>query len=523
MRIFAPTIALVRRISGLVSRFVIDRRGSFVAVFALSVLPLVTIAGAAVDLSQAVMVRARLAKAVDAAGLAAGAMQNASVQEIEETAQRFFLANYPATELGVPASLQVSVTDGTINLSANAALNTLILKSVGLDKMDVGVKAEVTREQRNIEVILVLDNTGSMAGSGKMNSMKAAATELVNILFGDDAFHPHLKVGLVPFVTSVNIKREGVFDMAWMDQNGEAAHHGINFENEDGDYYHNPSLGPVNHFALFDAVGNTDWKGCVEARPYPHDTQDTAPSNSNPDTKWVPYFWPDEPSSGGYNNNWINYPGPHWNKAEQQRDISHYSIGPWSIDETPKSTRGPNMSCPRPVLPLTNNKQQILEEIDLMEPHYNSGTNTALGLTWGWRLISPSAPFTEGGPFFDEDTQKVIVLLTDGHNVVVGQNNNNKSDYNGYNYLSNKILDTQNKWTAASKVTQRMSDVCEDVKALDVRLYTIVFMLNNNEIENTFRDCASYEQNYFNSPNGQDLKSAFTTIATDLTKLRISK
>ncbi|MEM8786018.1 MAG: pilus assembly protein TadG-related protein, partial [Pseudomonadota bacterium] len=97
MRIFAPTIALVRRISGLVSRFVIDRRGSFVAVFALSVLPLVTIAGAAVDLSQAVMVRARLAKAVDAAGLAAGAMQNASVQEIEETAQRFFLANYPAT------------------------------------------------------------------------------------------------------------------------------------------------------------------------------------------------------------------------------------------------------------------------------------------------------------------------------------------------------------------------------------------------------------------------------------------
>jgi hypothetical protein len=46
------------------------------------------------------------------------------------------------------------------------------------------------------------------------------------------------------------------------------------------------------------------------------------------------------------------------------------------------------------------------------------GTNQAEGLAWGWRVLSPSAPFTEGRPYNDpsDPVRKVIVLMTDGEN-----------------------------------------------------------------------------------------------------------
>ena len=43
------------------------------------------------------------------------------------------------------------------------------------------------------------------------------------------------------------------------------------------------------------------------------------------------------------------------------------------------------------------------------------------GLSWGWRAISPSAPFVEGAPYGDQDTIKAIILLTDGANAVASR------------------------------------------------------------------------------------------------------
>ena len=35
---------------------------------------------------------------------------------------------------------------------------------------------------------------------------------------------------------------------------------------------------------------------------------------------------------------------------------------------------------------------------------------------WGWRVISPGAPFTEGSAYNDDKFVKAIILLTDGEN-----------------------------------------------------------------------------------------------------------
>ena len=67
------------------------------------------------------------------------------------------------------------------------------------------------------------------------------------------------------------------------------------------------------------------------------------------------------------------------------------------------------------------------------------------GLLWGWRVLSPTSPFTEGATYTDEKWVKAIVLLTDGENDVgQGGNGINKSVYNAFGYAKNGHLGKTN-------------------------------------------------------------------------------
>ena len=72
----------------------------------------------------------------------------------------------------------------------------------------------MTRSASGLELVLVLDNTGSMTQDNKLTSLKTAATTLVNILTGGQNSVPKLWMGLVPFSQAVNI---GTTYTSWMD------------------------------------------------------------------------------------------------------------------------------------------------------------------------------------------------------------------------------------------------------------------------------------------------------------------
>jgi hypothetical protein len=63
----------------------------------------------------------------------------------------------------------------------------------------------INRQVKGMELALVMDNTGSMASNSRMTIMKAAATDLVNILFGSRETAPNFWVALIPYVAVVNI------------------------------------------------------------------------------------------------------------------------------------------------------------------------------------------------------------------------------------------------------------------------------------------------------------------------------
>jgi hypothetical protein len=89
-----------------------------------------------------------------------------------------------------------------------------------------------------------------------------------------------------------------------MDLTGVSSISNDNFDSDDNDT--TAYTAAVDRFALYDALTNVDWDGCVESRPYPYDTDDTPPTAGVPDTFFVPTFAPDNPDSGGFSNNYIS-------------------------------------------------------------------------------------------------------------------------------------------------------------------------------------------------------------------------
>ena len=76
------------RIRAFVNRWVVDRSGSYAVIFALSLVPILIAIGGAVDLSQAYIVKQRLTRALDAAGLAVGGMTGLTTAELQTAACR---------------------------------------------------------------------------------------------------------------------------------------------------------------------------------------------------------------------------------------------------------------------------------------------------------------------------------------------------------------------------------------------------------------------------------------------------
>ena len=61
-------------------------------------------------------------------------------------------------------------------------------------------------------------------------------------------------------------------------------------------------------------------------------------------------------------------------------------------------------------------------------------------MVWGWRALSPNAPFADGKPYNSPNWVKAIVLETDGDAQVAGNTQNNSTDYTGYGYISDGKL-----------------------------------------------------------------------------------
>ncbi len=164
------------------------RDGVVSIVFALALLPLVIAVGLAIDLGRAHLVKQRLMNTTDAAGLAIGAAIDADAppSELQDILDNFFAANFPSGSLGTVTSTSYIYDGQTVSITAQVDITTTFMKIANIDSFTVGAAAEITPGVDELEVVLVLDNTKSMDSNGKIDSLKTAATSLVDILFTGD-------------------------------------------------------------------------------------------------------------------------------------------------------------------------------------------------------------------------------------------------------------------------------------------------------------------------------------------------
>ena len=502
-----------------------NRRGNVAMIFALSLLPVTLLSGGAVDLSQAMNARSRLSQALDAAALAVGVNTTLSNEDAMTIANNFIAANYPGRELGTVVDVAVNIDDesDTVTVTGAARVRTVMLGLAGIDYITVHWESEVQRARSRLELVMVLDNTGSMGGS-KIRSLRDSAQLLTEILYDAAEETGDVKIGLVPFAATVNVGTQYEREW-WLDPNALSPQHGewggntVEVETCSGWGYRRTCTTEetrINHWELFDQIRNSSWQGCVEARAIPYDIDDTAPSNSRPETLFVPYFSPDEPDNGNFNNSYLN--------DRTSGGVNDRLIYLPKYDGASASSAYTNRSCTTtPITPLTTNQRTVENAISDMEA--SGTTNIPNGIGWGVRVISPGEPFTQGVPWSDDEVIKAMVILTDGDNVMSGRNTNLMSDYEAYGYITDGRLGVRSSSgnVLGRELDERTEAACDYAKSLGIRVYTITFQVSSSSTRSLMEGCATHPSLYFDSPSDEALEAAFETIASDLTNLRISR
>lgn len=303
----------MRQLFELTRRFRRDERGAFLALFGVMALVLIATTGAVVDFVSVQNARSEAQYALDAAALALQPrIYSDTEEELRVLAQDLVRERMsdPSVTVDVETAQSI-VDDGTLFLQAQIDVPMAFVGLVGIEDMTTRIVAQATRKQLHLEVAFVLDNSGSMDWYGRMTNLKTAATCATNIIFYGSCVPAvgaekadNVKAAIIPFTSLVNIG-SGNASASWMDTTGVSSISNDNFDDDDDDS--TPFTGAVSRFDLYDQLSNVSWEGCVEARPYPYSTDDTAPTIATPDTLFVPTFAPDNPDgSSSYDNNYLD-------------------------------------------------------------------------------------------------------------------------------------------------------------------------------------------------------------------------
>jgi Flp pilus assembly protein TadG len=305
----------MRRFFELVERFRRDEHGAFAVIFGVMAIALVALSGAVVDYVTLQQARSRAQVALDAAALA---LQQ-EMQDGMSDAEIKVLAQSLLTDRIADAAVTSGVTDvisnkvkGSLALEAELTVPTVFVSLVGVTSVTAQIFSEVIRRKNDLEVVMVLDNSGSMndyfegRNEFRMTNLVNAARSATEILFAkSSSTDPNVKIGIVPFTQYVNVGTNNA-NAAWLNRSGSNAIVRDNFDDDANlSKPFNATTPAFDRISLFGKLaGSYTWGGCVEARQTPYDTDDTPPNT--PATRFVPLFAPDEPDEGSFSNNYLD-------------------------------------------------------------------------------------------------------------------------------------------------------------------------------------------------------------------------
>lgn len=172
---------------------------------------IVPLIGLAIDAGVVYAVKARVQAAADGAALSAARSLNRGLDlssqqgSARDTAIRWFHANLPDHWMNITPVPDPVVTfpaappkTTIINVAASIPAPTYFMRILGINSVTINVIGQSTR--RDLNLMLILDRSGSLQDSGSCGAVQSAATQFVNsFVSGRD------RIGLVTFGTNYRV------------------------------------------------------------------------------------------------------------------------------------------------------------------------------------------------------------------------------------------------------------------------------------------------------------------------------
>jgi Flp pilus assembly protein TadG len=327
--------------------------------FALTLIPMVGLVGAAVDFSHASSVKVAMQAASDSAALMLSKSASTTSQsDIQAKANGYFKALFNRPEAtGLVVNATYTTTGGSkIVLTATSNVKTEFMGLMGFSQMKIGVESQIKWGNTKLRVALALDTTGSMSEDGKIEALKSATKGLHKQLKAAAAQDGDVYVSIIPFSKDVNYGKSSYqatwirWDL-WEETNGSCSNNNYDSKSE-----------CESRNKKWTADPHKSWNGCITDRDQDNDTKNAAP-NVNIKATLFP--------------------------AEQYG------------------------SCPAQLLPLTYNWIALDDKVDDLFPKGN--TNQGIGIAWAFQALTAS-PFVIPAKDPTYKYNDVIILMSDGLN-----------------------------------------------------------------------------------------------------------
>ncbi|GFM32142.1 vWA domain-containing protein [Desulfovibrio subterraneus] len=183
-------------------RFYRDEHGGTATIIAVLIPVILGISALALDSALLYTSHSRLQAATDAAALA-GSLElpydpDMTLGKVALAATDYLNRNYAEAQVD---SIAPGPLSRSVQVNTKVTVPLLLMPILGIN--DKTIKATATAGFNKLEVVFVIDNSGSMKGT-PINETNAAASKLVNLIM-PDGLKTSVKAGLVPFRGKVHI------------------------------------------------------------------------------------------------------------------------------------------------------------------------------------------------------------------------------------------------------------------------------------------------------------------------------
>ncbi len=202
-------------------------------------------------------------------------------------------------------------------------------------------------------------------------------------------------------------------------------------------------------YVLGKAAGST-WTGCTQDRQYPYNLSDATPDGTA---------------------------GSKWGQPNAPEHAYYGCAG----------YKDHNLK----LVPLTKDFASLKSQMSVMTPY--AYTHVALGVEFGYHVLSPNAPYGEGVSYTDKKTQKYMIVLTDGEQ-------------------TEPAFGPGGTRTVAQG-DSNLEALCSNAKASGITMMTVAFDLDDSSQRARLKGCASDEkQDFFVANSSDEMAQAFKSI-----------